>query len=200
MNVNRGNQFDYLVSTSTMSRGLNLWAAEHIGPESAEARQRYALGDVVNSLIRTHGGQTILVTHDTNLPRPYSRKILLQGTEGIVRKYPEAKIHIEGRSPAHRWEELAAYRAEFDHPVWKSLEERARGAGHGGMDYIEDHRLIQCLREGAPMDMDVYDGAAWSAITMLSEQSIAQRSRPMDFPDFTRGAWMRRPPLGIVKI
>ncbi|HEX5580353.1 MAG TPA: Gfo/Idh/MocA family oxidoreductase [Gemmatimonadaceae bacterium] len=200
MNVNRGNQFDYLVSMASPGRGLNQWAAEHIGPDSPEARQHYSLGDVVNTLIRTKSGQTILVTHDTNLPRPYSRKILLQGTEGIVRKYPEAKIHIEGRSKAHRWEELDAYRAEFDHPVWKSLEERARGAGHGGMDYIEDHRLIQCLREGAPMDMDVYDGAAWSAITMLSEQSIAQRSRPMDFPDFTRGAWMRRPPLGIVKI
>ena len=68
------------------------------------------------------------------------------------------------------------------------------------MDYIEDYRLIQCLREGAPMDMDVYDGAAWTAMIMLSEQSVANRSRPVDFPDFTRGAWMRRPPLGIVNI
>lgn len=200
MNVNRGNQFDYLVSMASAGRGLNQWAAEHIGPDSPEARQHYALGDVVNTLIRTKGGQTILVTHDTNLPRPYSRKILLQGTEGLVRKYPDARIHIEGRSPAHRWEELAAYREQFEHPVWKALEERARGAGHGGMDYIEDYRLVQCLREGAPMDMDVYDGAAWTAVTMLSEQSIAHRSRPVDVPDFTRGAWMRRPPLPIVTI
>ena len=200
MNVNRGNQFDYLVSMASPGRGLDQWAAEHIGADSREAQQHYSLGDVVNTLIRTKSGQTILVTHDTNSPRPYSRKILLQGTEGIVRKYPEAKIHVEGRSRAHAWEPLADYQAEFEHPVWKTLEERARGAGHGGMDYIEDHRLIQCLREGAPMDMDVYDGAAWSAIIMLSEQSIAQRSRPMDFPDFTRGAWMRRPPLPIVTI
>ena len=200
MDVNRGNQFDYLVSMATPATGLAAWAAEHIGPDSAEARQHYRLGDVVNTLIRTRSGQTILVTHDTNLPRPYSRKILLQGSQGVVRKYPEARIHVEGRSPAHRWEELDAYRAEFEHPVWTALEERARGAGHGGMDYIEDFRLIQCLREGAPMDMDVYDGAAWTAVTMLSEESIANRSRPVDFPDFTRGAWMRRAPLGIVRI
>jgi predicted dehydrogenase len=200
MSVNRGNQFDYLVSMATASRGLGQWAAEHIGPDSPEARQHYALGDVVNTLIRTKSGQTILVTHDTNLPRPYSRKILLQGTEGVVRKYPEQKIHIEGRSKAHQWEPLQGYQAEFEHPIWKALQERAAGAGHGGMDYIEDFRLIQCLREGTPMDMDVYDGAAWTAVIMLSEQSIAQRSRPMDFPDFTRGAWMRRAPLGIVKI
>lgn len=200
MNINRGNRFDYLVSMASPSRGLNLWAAEHIGPESAEAKQRYALGDVVNTLIRTGSGQTILVTHDTNSPRPYSRRILLQGTKGIVRKYPEQKIHIAGRSPEHRWEDLEAYRAEFEHPIWKALEERSRGAGHGGMDYIEDFRLIECLRRGEPLDMDVYDGAAWSAVSELSERSIAERSRPVDFPDFTRGAWRSRPPLGIVSV
>jgi predicted dehydrogenase len=200
LNVNRGNRFDYLVSMASNSRGLNLWAAEHIGPDSPEAKQRYALGDVVNTLIRTAAGQTIIVTHDTHSPRPYSRNILLQGTKGLVRKYPEQKIHIEGRSPAHRWEELTAYRAQYEHPLWKSLEERSAGAGHGGMDYIEDFRLIQSLRAGAPMDMDVYDGAAWTAVIMLSERSVAARSRRQDFPDFTRGAWRTRPPLGIVDV
>ena len=200
LDVNRGNQFDHLVSMASPGRGLNLWAAEHIGAESAEARQRYALGDVVNTLIRTQRGQTILVTHDTNLPRPYSRRILLQGTRGLVQKYPEQRVHVEGRSEAHRWDDLLAWREEFEHPVWRALEERARGAGHGGMDYIEDYRLIQSLRAGEPMDMDVYDGAAWSAISELSERSIAQRSAPQDFPDFTRGAWRRRPPLGIVSV
>jgi predicted dehydrogenase len=198
MSVNRGNRFDYLVSMASNSRGLNLWAEGHIGPDSPEARQRYALGDVVNTLIRTAAGQTIIVTHDTHSPRPYSRKILLQGTRGLVRKYPEQKIHIEGRSPAHRWEELTAYQARYEHPLWKQLEERSAGAGHGGMDYIEDFRLIQSLRAGAPMDMDVYDGAAWTAVIMLSERSVADRSRPQDFPDFTRGTWRTRPPLGVI--
>ena len=200
MDINRGNQFDHLVSMASNSRGLNLWAAEHIGPNSPEAKQKYALGDVVNTLIRTKAGQTILITHDTNLPRPYSRRILLQGTKGLVQKYPDPKIHIEGRSTAHQWEPLQAYREQFDHPLWRGIEQRAAGAGHGGMDYIEDFRLVQSLRQGAPMDMDVYDGAAWTAVIMLSERSIAERSRSVDFPDFTRGAWKTRPPLGIVDV
>ena len=182
------------------SRGLQQWAAEHIGPASAEARQRYALSDVVTTIIRTRREQTIVVTHDTNLPRPYSRNIVLQGTKGVVRKYPEQRIHVEGRSRAHQWEDLEGYRTEFEHPVWRALEERSRGAGHGGMDYIEDHRLIQCLRAGEPTDMDVYDGAAWSAVSGLSERSIAGRGRSVDFPDFTRGAWRTRSPLGIVNV
>ncbi len=200
LDINRGNQFDHLVSMSTKSRGLNAWAAEHIGPTSPEARQTYALGDVVTTLIRTKRGETIRISHDTDSPRPYSRDTALQGTKGLVRKYPEAKIYLEGRSKNDRWEELAAYRAQYDHPLWTGLDERAAGAGHGGMDYIEDYRLVQCLRQGAPMDMDVYDGAAWTAVIMLSEQSIAGRSRSVDFPDFTRGAWQRRAPLGIVDV
>ncbi|HEX6070012.1 MAG TPA: hypothetical protein VFZ18_09310, partial [Longimicrobiaceae bacterium] len=127
-----------------------------------------------------------------------SRKILLQGTKGVVRKYPQALVHLEGKSEAHQWQEFSEYRAQFDHPIWRKLEEISAGAGHGGMDYIEDYRLVQSLRAGEPTDMDVYDGAAWSAVTELSERSIAERSRSVDFPDFTRGAWRTRPPLGII--
>jgi predicted dehydrogenase len=198
LNVNRGNRFETLVSMASNGRGLNLWAEAHLGPESPEARQSYALGDVVNTLIRTAAGETILVTHDTNSPRPYTRKILLQGTRGVVRKYPDERIHLEGRSPDHRWEELAGYVEEYEHPLWAGLEEMARGAGHGGMDFIEDYRLIESLRRGEPMDMDVYDGAAWTAVSELSERSIAGGSRPVPIPDFTRGGWRTRPPLGIV--
>jgi len=198
LNVNRGNRFEYLVSMASNGRGLNTWAAEHIGPDSDEARQHYALGDVVSTLIRTVSGQTILVTHDTNSPRPYSRNILLQGTRGLARKYPAEQIHIEGRSPAHQWQPLTDYRAEFEHPLWSALEERSRGAGHGGMDYIEDYRLAHCLLSGEPLDMDVYDGAAWTAIAELSERSISGRSQSVDVPDFTRGKWRNREPLGIV--
>jgi len=66
------------------------------------------------------------------------------------------------------------------------------------MDFIEDYRLIACLRAGTPTDMDVYDGAAVSSVSALSERSIANRSQPVECPDFTRGAWERREPLGIV--
>jgi len=200
MDINRGNQFDYLVSMSCNSRGLNLYAEAKFGKESPEAKQHYALGDVVNTLIRTKQGQTILVTHDTNLPRPYSRHILLQGTNGLVRKYPEQKIHIESSSPAHRWQNLEEYSTEFEHPLWRQMEEKSRGAGHGGMDFIEDYRLVQCLREGKPTDMNVYDAAALCSVTELSERSIANRSSSVDFPDFTRGRWKTWQSLGIITV
>jgi len=200
MNINRGNQFETLVSMSSKSRGLQLYASDQFGADSPLARQEYALGDVVITLIRTVNGETIVITHDTDSPRPYSRNILVQGTKGIIRKYPEELIHIQGRSAGHDWEPLDAYREQYDHPIWKALADKSRGFGHGGMDYIEDYRLVQSLREGTPTDMDVYDAAAWSAISALSERSIARRSRSLDFPDFTRGAWKDREPLGIISI
>jgi predicted dehydrogenase len=198
MDVNRGNRLESLMSVSTKSRGLSLWAAKNFGPDSPEARQKYALGDVVNTFIRTARGETILVTHDTNTPRPYSRKILLQGTKGIVQKYPTpARVYIEGISPHDEWDELQKHAATYEHPIWRALEEQSKGAGHGGMDYIEDFRLAQCLRDGVPLDMDVYDGAMLSSVSELSGRSIAER-KPVECVDFTRGAWENRPPLGIV--
>ena len=149
------------------------------------------------SLIKTINGLTITLYHDTNLPRPYTRINLVQGTKGITQGYPD-KIHIEGRTAAHRWEPLSDYTEEFGHPLWKTVGEQAKGAGHGGMDYLEDYRLIQALRTGTPTDMDVYDAAALSAVSELSEKSVADRSRPKDFPDFTRGLWKTREPLGII--
>jgi predicted dehydrogenase len=198
MNINRGNQFVRLVSMGSQSRGLQLFAAEKFGPDSPKAKQHYALSDMVTTLIQTAEGQTITINHDTDSPHPYSRDILVQGTKGIVRKYPEEKIYIEGRTKEHEWEPLESYREEFEHPLWKTIAERSKGAGHGGMDFVEDYRLIQALRTGTPTDWDVYDAAAWSAVSALSESSIAKKNSPVDFPDFTRGNWKNRPPLGIV--
>lgn len=200
MNINRGNRFDHLVSMSCNSRGLNLFAAGKFGPDSPQAKQKYALGDVVTTLIRTANGQTIVVQHDTNTPRPYSRDIMVQGTKGIVRKYPDEKIHLEGKSPGHGWENLDKYRDQYDHPLWKAMQAKAKGAGHGGMDFIEDYRLINALRTGAPTDMDVYDAAAWSAVSELSERSIANKSRTVDFPDFTGGMWKKHRTLHVMEV
>ncbi len=198
MNINRGNTFAHLVSLSTTSNGLNLFASREFGPDSPQATQKYALGDVVTTLIQTVAGQTIIVKHDTDSPRPYSRDICVQGTRGIVRKYPEEKIFIEGRTEGHEWEALSNYETEYEHPLWKSQSQMSTGLGHGGMDYIEDYRLIHCLRTGQPPDIDVYDAAAWSAVCELSERSIATGNQPVEFPDFTRGLWKRREPLSIV--
>lgn len=189
LDINRGNQFDYLVSMATKSRGLELYAEKEFGKDSPQAQEKFVLGDVVTTLIRTKRGETIVLTHDTSSPRPYSRDILIQGTKGIAQKYPKPLIHIEGMSPAHRWEDLSKYEDEFKHPVWKELESASAGAGHGGMDFIEDYRLINALLKGIEPDMDVYDAAALSVVCELSELSIAANGRPIEFPDFTRGRW-----------
>ena len=198
MDINRGDRFEYLVSMSGPSRGLQLYAQEHFPDDAPQRKERFVLGDVNVSLIRTARGRTIYVSHDTNLPRPYSRINLVQGTRGIFQGYPD-RVYIEGRSPEHRWEQSNAYLTQYDHPLWTDLTTSAEGAGHGGMDYLEDYRLIKCLREGLPTDMNVYDAAALSAVVHLSERSNARRSATMDFPDFTRGRWKTNAPLEIVR-
>jgi len=198
MDVNRGDAFDYIVSMSGNSRGLNLFAQDKY-PATEWVSKKFALQDVNTSLIRTRNGKTIICKHDTNLPRPYSRDFLVQGTQGIVRKYPTEKIHIEGMSKGHGWEDFAAYDEKYEHPVWKAMRDKARGAGHGGMDFIEDYRLITALRRGIPPDIDVYDSVVWSSIIPLSQQSVAEGSRPVKFPDFTRGMWRHFRELGVSK-
>jgi hypothetical protein len=153
---------------------------------------------VNTSLIQTASGRTIYVSHDTNLPRPYSRIHLVQGTDGIFQGYPD-RVYIEGMSEPHRWDEASDWLERYDHPLWRQMEESSRGAGHGGMDFMEDYRLIKCLRAGLPTDMNVYDAAALSAVTPLSEWSVANGSRPAAFPDFTRGRWRSWPRLGLVE-
>jgi len=198
MDINRGDRFAYLVSMSSPSRGLNLMAAKLFGSEDPRAKQKYALGDVNVSLIHTALGKVITLYHDTDTPRPYSRIHHVQGTKGIFEKYPD-RVYIEGRGKNDAWDTLDKY-AEFDHPLWTTQADKARGAGHGGMDYIEDFRLIDALRNGRPLDMDVYDAAAWSVVTPLSEQSVARKSRAIDFPDFTRGGWKTPRVLHVMEV
>ncbi len=198
MDINRGDRFALLVSLSSPSRGLNLYAARTFGATDKRATQSYALGDVNVSLIRTALGKVITLYHDTNLPRPYSRIHKVQGTQGIFEKYPD-RVYVEGRSKEDAWDTLDKF-AEFDHPLWTTQAERARGAGHGGMDYIEDYRLIDALRHGRPLDYDVYDAVAWSVVTPLSEQSVAGNGKPVEFPDFTRGAWKTPRTLHVMDV
>ncbi len=199
LDINRGNAFDTLVSMGSKTRGLHLYAEEKFGLDSTAAAERFVLSDVVTTLLRTHRGETVVVTHDTSSPRPYSRDILVQGTQGIVRKYPEPLVHIEGRTEAHKWDPIDGWLEEYDHPVWRQLEEASQGAGHGGMDFIEDYRLIEGFRAGRPPDMDVYDAAMMSAVVELSGRSIARGAEPMRFPDFTRGAWKNSRALQVME-
>ncbi len=195
-NINHGDQFDYLISMSSRTGGLNQYAINEFGADDPRAKIQYKCGDVNSSLIRTKSGITILVVHDCNLPRPYSRKNLIQGTKGIFQGYPD-QIYIEHRSEPHTWQPLSEYMAEFQHPLWKKLGEKAIGGGHGGMDFLMHYRFIDSLRSGRYPDMDVYDAAAWSAVSPLSEMSVAGRGKPVDCPDFTRGKWNTNKPIFI---
>ncbi len=196
MDINRGDRFDFLVSLSCKSRGLTLYAAEKFGPASRQAMQNYALGDVNTSIIQTKNGRTITVIHDTNLPRPYSRVDRVQGTRGLIEGYPD-RVYIEGISQPHQWDGFEPYMEQYQHPLWKDMATLAAGAGHGGMDFLEDYRLVDALLKGRHPDMDVYDAAAWSSVSELSEISVARRGQPMAFPDFTRGAWRDKPRIFI---
>jgi hypothetical protein len=197
MDINRGDRFDYLVSMSGPSRGLQDWAAAHLPEGSPKRHERYVLGDMNVSLIKTAQGRTIVVEHCTNLPHPYSRIHLVEGTKGLFQGYPN-RVYIEGRGREDQWQDANEFLAEFEHPLWKEMADAAQGAGHGGMDYIEDYRLIKCLRAGEATDMNVYDAASLSAVIHLSAQSVSRRAATMDFPDFTRGRWKTTPPLAIV--
>ena len=199
LDINRGNTFETLVSMGSKTSGLHRYAVERFGPGSPQAAESFVLSDVVTTMLSTAGGETVVVTHDTSSPRPYSRDYLIQGTLGIARKYPEPRIYLEGRSDPHRWDPVEAYFEEYDHPLWRRLEEESRGAGHGGMDFIEDFRLVDALRMGRPPDSDVYDAAMLSAVVELSGRSIARGGEPVRFPDFTRGGWRNARKLQVMR-
>lgn len=200
MGINRGDRMEYLTSMSTQQVGMSLYARETFGDTSPEAGQAYRLGDMNTTLVRTARGKTIMIQHDTTSPRPYSRIHLLSGTKGIAQKWPVSRIALE--PDAHQWLDKDAYdrlMKTYEHPLAVKVGEMARQVGgHGGMDYIMDYRLIECLRKGLPLDQDVYDAAAWSSIVELSERSVDQRSQAVEIPDFTRGAWKDAVPLGII--
>jgi predicted dehydrogenase len=194
INLNRGNKLVHITSTATKARGLHDYIVKQAGENHPNAAVEFKLGDVVTSILKTQNGETIMVQHDTNLPRPYSLGFRVQGTNGLWMDVNES-IYVEGRSPKHAWEPAALYLEEYDHPLWKRYADRATGAGHGGMDFFVLHAFVEAIKAQAPTPLDVYDAATWSAIIPLSEQSIAAGSAPLPFPDFTKGQWMKRTPV-----
>jgi hypothetical protein len=201
MGINRGDRFDYMSSVSSPSRMREIYAKEHF-PEGHKWRNlKFQAGDINTSIIKTALGRSIMVQWDEQLPRPYSRLNLIQGTKGIWGGYPNRMV-VEGTTPStESWVQGSAldpYFEKYDHPLWKKVASLPENnGGHGGMDFVMLWRIVYCLRNGLPLDQDVYDAAAWSAVTPLSEASVAKRSASMDFPDFTRGVWKTTTPLVI---
>ena len=205
MDINRGDNFDFLVSMDSKQANMHHYAREMF----TDCRRDFKVkkGDMNISLIRTKLGRTILLEHDVFSPRPYSRLNLVSGTKGVFQSYPDLYLTFEtkcGDKSTHKYfdkEKAALVREQYKHPIWKVAGEVAKKAGgHGGMDFIMDLRWSYCLQNGLPLDTDVYDMAAWSAMVELTERSVESNSRPVDCPDFTRGAWKTTPGFTVDSI
>jgi len=198
MNINRGDRMEYLVSMSTNDFTMYLREKELVeqDPFYEPWRNSKFRGNFNTTLIRTALGKTIKVQHDVSSSQPYSRIHLVKGTKGMAVKYPRQMIAfgeewVKDEAMQELWE-------KYTPEIIKRVGEMARKVGgHGGMDFIMDWRLIDCLRNGLPLDQDVYDGVTWSSIAPLSEWSVANRSKPIDVPDFTCGSWKTNKPHGI---
>ena len=192
--VNRGNRFTRLTSYASKARGLHNHIVAKGCPDHPNAGVTFRLGDLVQTMIGCENGETIMLSHDTSLPRPYSLGFRVQGEKGLWMDVNKS-VHIEGQSQPHRWDEAQAWFDRYDHPLWKAHAAQAEGAGHGGMDFFVIHAFVEALKAQAPMPIDIYDAVTWSAVTPLSEASIAEGNRTVDFPDFTDGAWRDRAPI-----
>eukprot|EP00388_Colpodella_angusta_P001981 GDKJ01006231.1.p1 GENE.GDKJ01006231.1~~GDKJ01006231.1.p1 ORF type:complete len:410 (-),score=49.51 GDKJ01006231.1:29-1087(-) len=189
IDINRGNRFLSLTSTATKARGLHDYIVKKGGADHPNAKVKFKLGDVVTTVIKCANGESILITHDTNLPRPYSLGFRVQGTEGIWTE-DNKSIYLESLAKNHdRWEPFKEYQDKYDHPLWKAHAKDAENAGHGGIDYFVLRAFVESIKRKVAPPIDVYDAAVWSAISPLSELSIAKNSASVEIPDFTRGKW-----------
>ncbi|EON76592.1 Oxidoreductase, Gfo/Idh/MocA family [Lunatimonas lonarensis] len=198
MDINRGDQMDYLTSLSSKDFMMQAHAQKLAAEDSyynSFANERYR-GNMNTTMVKTKKGRSIMIQHDVTSPRPYSRIHLVSGTKAMAQKWPQ-----EGVSDGHGWlkeEDMKALQEKYTPEIVRKVGEMAKQiGGHGGMDFMMDWRMIDCLRNGLPLDQDVYDAALWSAITPLSEWSVANRSNSIDVPDFTAGSWQSNKPVDI---
>lgn len=198
LNINRGDQMDYLTSVSSDDFSMAKTAQELAEQDNffGQFAQKKFRGNMNTTVVKTKQGKTIMIQHDVSSPRPYSRLHVVSGTEGYAQKYPTPKV-----ARGHGWlkdEEFKDLETKYTPEIVQKVGELAKEVGgHGGMDFIMDWRLIDCLRNGLPLDQDVYDAALWSSISPLSEWSVANRSNSIDVPDFTRGSWKNNKPVPI---
>jgi predicted dehydrogenase len=202
MNINRGDKLDYLVSMSG-----NDFVMAKTAKELAEKDDFYKpfvgnhfRGNMNTTSIRTQSGRTIMLQHDVSSPNIYSRIHKITGTKGSALKYPlPGKISNDTKESWLTEAEMKDLEQKYQPAIVKKIGEMAKEVGgHGGMDFLMDWRVIDCLRNGLPLDQDVYDAALWSAISPLSEQSVANRSSAVTIPDFTNGSWKTNKPFDIL--
>ena len=183
LDIHRGDRLSYLVSMDSAAFGGEALAAKRYGSSAS-----FANGDMTSTLIRTFRGRSILLQHSVMTPQPYSRLYRIYGTLGFANKYPVPGFVFDDGKEYLPDAECQKLLSRYEHPLWKELSSKALAiGGHNGIDYLMDYRLVYCLHNGLPLDMDVYDAAEWSCIVELSERSILGGSVPVSIPDFTRG-------------
>jgi predicted dehydrogenase len=198
--VNRGNKFVSLTSHATKAVGLNKYIVENGGEDHPNAKLKFKQGDIITSTIETSNRESIIVTHNVNNPHPYSLGFKVQGAQGLTDFDSHTqRIHIEGTTEGHGWEDMDKWFEKYDHPLWKKFGDDASKAGHGGIDFFVLNAFVESAKLNVAPPMDVYDAAAWSVVTPLSELSIENNGEPQDFPDFTRGNWIKRKPYNWLK-
>ena len=201
MRINRGNRFVSLVSVASRAAGLHAYILDR-----PELREKYGetvfrQGDIVKTLIRCADGSTVAITLDTTLPRYYSRGLCVRGTKGFYEETTQS-VFLDGRDyGAAEWNwapqfgNRKDYIEQWRHPIWKRYRgDGVKEQGHGGMDYLVLDAFFEALDKGLPMPIDVYDAAAWMAISAISAASIAAGSVSLPFPDFTEGRWQHPAP------
>lgn len=203
LDIHRGDRMTTLVAMDTKA----VTGPKLVEEQTGAPCDSFLNADHTMTMIRTAKGKTIHIQHDVMNPRPYSRMYQLTGTKGFANKYPVEGYALQAEAlandsvldhedlTAHQFltdEQRAALVEKYTHPIIREVGEVARQVGgHGGMDYIMDYRLVYCLRNGLPLDMDVYDLAEWSAMGPLTRLSLENGSAPVEVPDFTRGAWQK---------
>jgi hypothetical protein len=191
VDINAGNRFTSMSSFSSKARGLAAYV-EELAPGSPNAKINYKNGDITQTMINCANGETVLLTHDTHLPRPYSLGFRIDGVKGIWMDVNQS-IYIEHQAKADdAWEPAKPWLEKYDHPLWKKYASDAAGAGHGGMDWFVFNAFILAVKNKKQTPIDVYDSVTMSVITPLSTQSIKEGNKTMQFPDFTKGKWKTR--------
>ena len=201
LKIGRGDTFSHLTSMSSRELNLSLAAKQVNHPITS-----YKCGDMNNTMIKTEKGKTILLQFDVHSGSPYSRINKVIGTKAVHDGYP-SRLYIDSEKPeywGHKWlkkEEYNRYKNKYQHPIIQKLKSLSQGfkQGHGGMDFVMIYRLVRCLNLGLPLDINLYDSVMWSAITPLTEISVASNSQSINIPDFTAGFWKKESPLEIMR-
>lgn len=205
LDINRGNRMLSLVSVASGAFGMEDYIAQHAEKYPELVGKKFRQGDIVNTIITCADGSTVSLKLDTTLPRSYSREFTVHGTRGLFEMNTDS-VYLAGEEESfntakyyrEHFGNVARFEADCLPAIWRDDRKDLVRAGHGGMDGIEFRVFVDCLRDGRPMPVDVYDAAAWMAVTVLSEQSVAAGGAPQLFPDFTGGEWLRRGRLDVV--